>query len=136
MQRITPMPFTIYPEMNLIVAQFTGLIDDQDILNWFDDTLAHEAFLKEYDGIVDLREAVFKQNRPEKARFLASYMIERDFTDGKWAVLVSKPMETALLFVYRQNAAQKHPIEIFSTVEATANFLGRDFEAISLTLKE
>lgn len=130
------MPFKIFPDKNLVVAQFTGQISDREILNWFDETLNHEAFCKEYDGIVDLREAVFKESRPEKARFLASYMIKKDFTKGKWAVLVSKPVATALLFVYRQDAAQKHPIEIFSTVEATADFLERDYEEISLPLKE
>jgi hypothetical protein len=128
--------FEIYPEKKLIVARFTGPIDYQDILNWFEDALQHEAFSKDYDGIVDLRKAAVQEARPEKAKLLASYIIEHDFTKGKWAILVSKPMETALSLLYANVATRQHPVESFSTIEAAASFLAKDLDGIDFGLKD
>jgi hypothetical protein len=124
--------FKIYPEKQLIVTRFTGLIVYDDMLHWIDEVLQHESFSREYDGIVDLREAAFKTIRADKAKLLGSDMIERNFTKGKWAILVSTPIETALSLLYNQVATQQHPIESFSTVEAAASFLGKDLKGVGL----
>ena len=80
--------------------------------------------------MVDIRGASFKNQRPEKAKYLGAYMIEQDFTTGRWAVLAGKPIETALTLVYRQVAGEKHPLKIFSTVEAAEGFLGHDLSGL------
>jgi hypothetical protein len=128
--------FKIYPDKKLVVARFTGPIDYQDILNWLNEALQNESFSTEYDGIVDLRKAFFKETRHEKVQFLASYIIEHNFTKGKWAILVSTPMEAALSLLFSRYATLQQPIDIFSTVEAAARFLAKNLEDIDLELKD
>lgn len=122
--------FNIYPEYNFCVVRFIGAIDYEDFVQWAADAQAIPTFSKEYDGVVDIRRAVFKQMRPEKARALATYMTDTDFTHGKWVSLVSKPMETALSLVYSELANLKHPHILCSTVSGTGEFLGRDLTRI------
>ncbi len=128
--------FRIFPEKNFAMVRFAGPIDYKDILSWFDEARFHEDFSKNFDGVVDLRKATFKKTRPEKAEFLASYMIEHDITQAKWAMLVSEPVVTALATIYSKFANLKHPIKNFSTVEAAAAFLERDLEDILLMINE
>lgn len=128
--------FKIYPDKKLVVARFTGPIDYEDILNWLNEALQNESFSMEYDGIADLRKAVFKETRLEKVQFLASYIIEHRFTKGKWAILASTPMETALSFLFSKYATLQQPIDIFSTVEVVATFLAKDLEDIDLELED
>lgn len=128
------MPFTIYPEIKLVVSYFSGPIVYQDIIDWVDELSSNESFSKEYDGIVDLRKAVFTDPTPDKARSLSSYMMEHNFTQGKLAVLVDKPTETALVILHRQAEGGRRPVEIFSTVEAAADFIDKDAESIKMLL--
>ena len=130
------MSFKIYPEEKLIVTRFTGPVVYQDILNWIDELARNESFSKEYDGIVDLRKAIFTDPDPENARALSSYMIEHNFSRGKLAILVDKPRETALVMIHRWKTGPEHPIEAFSTVEAAAHFIAKDPDAIELLLKD
>jgi len=123
--------FKIFPERKLIVARFTGTIAYQDVLQWFDEAREHPDFSQEFPGLVDLRKAAFGMvpggktgKMAKKARALAEYMTKIDFTTAKWAILTDTPMETSLMMVYSKDASQRHPIEIFSTVEAAEDYLG------------
>ena len=118
--------FGIFPDQKLMIARFIGPIDFYDIRDWIDEAPRYKAFSTEYDGIVDQRRAIFKHTRIEKAKELATYMVEHRFTSGKWVVLVTKPMETALSLLYREIAVVKHPIELFSTIDAAAKYLERN----------
>ncbi len=127
--------FKIYSEMNLIVVRFTGPIDFQDIYDWVNEAYKSEEYSKAYDGIVDFRDAVFKQTRPKKILELVAHMLKLDFTKGTWGILVNSPMETALSLIYTQEAAQTHPVSIFSTVEGAAKFIGRSFYSLNNALE-
>lgn len=118
--------FKIYPEQKLCVVRFIGAIDYEDFVQWADDALADPAFSKDYDGVMDIRRAVFKHMRPEKARALATYMIDNNFTYGKWVSLVAKPMESALSMLYSEMANLQHPHILCSTVSGSGEFLERD----------
>ena len=120
------MSFKIYPEKKLIVTRFIGPIVYQDVLNWVDELTRNEFYSKEYDGIVDLRKAIFTDPDPQKAQALSTYMIEHDFIQGKLVMLVDKPTETALVMIHCRKEGKKHPTEVFSTVQAAASFLERD----------
>src|SRR5262245_12148750 len=87
--------FNIYPERRLCVVRFIGAIDYEDFVQWASDAMKEPLFSRDYDGVVDIRRAVFKHMRPEKARELATFMIDNEFTNGKWVSLVTKPMESA-----------------------------------------
>ena len=123
--------FKIFPELRLIVACFTGTTVSEDIIQWFDEASNHPEFSKEYQGLVDCRKALFGNELRDKPREMAKkacelveYMVKIDFTSANWAILVDSPMETSLSMLYSMGASQKHPIEIYSTVEAAEEYLG------------
>ena len=127
----------IYPDRKLIVARFKGIITYEDIIQWFDEVIRHEDFSKEYSGVVDLRSAEFLKAPSGKihetitrTRKAAQYTIEKDFTKGKWALLADTPMETSLLMIYAKEVFSKHPVSIFSTVEAAAHYLGQKLDDV------
>ena len=128
--------FKIFPERKLILACFTGTIVYQEVLQWVDEVRAHPDFSQEFRGLVDLRKGVFgsvdrgkTSKMAEKARALAEYMIKVNFTTARWAILADTPMETSLMMVYSVGASQKHPIKVFSTVEAAEHYLGVPLES-------
>jgi hypothetical protein len=121
-----------YPASRLIVTRFFGPIDYEDVLAWLDSAPLDALFSRQYDGIVDLRKARLTSFRVEKAQLLARHMIDRDFTQGSWAVLADRPAERALSTHYSKVAVQQHPIEVFSTVTAAAKFLRRDLAAAGI----
>ena len=123
--------FKIFPERKLVLTCFTGTINFKDVINWFDAVQKHQGFSQEFSGVVDLRKGVFGRildgktvQMAEKAKELADYMISKDFTRAKWAILADTPMETSLMLVYSNSASQKHPIRIFSTIQAAEEYLG------------
>ena len=128
--------FKIFPERKLILASFTGTIDYREVLQWFDEVRAHPDFSQKFRGLVDMRKGVFGAipggktgKMVEKARALAEYMTKIDFTTTQWAILADTPMETSLMMVFSKGASQKHPIKVFSTVEAAENYLGVPLES-------
>jgi hypothetical protein len=122
--------FNIYPERRLCVVRFIGAIDYEDFVQWADDAMKEPLFSRDYDGVVDIRRAVFKHMRPEKARELATFMIDHEFTNGKWVSLVTKPMESALSLVYSEMAKLQHPHILCSTVTGSGEFLGQDLTGL------
>ena len=122
----------IYPDRQLIVVRFSGPVGYDDMLQWMQEIREHESFSRTYDGLVDNREAIFHQTRPQKAQGLATYLIETDFTRGKWALLVDKPMETALSMLYSAVASVQHPIQVFSTLEGANQYLDNKLTDIEL----
>jgi hypothetical protein len=115
-----------FPNSRLIVTRFFGPIDYEDVLEWLDTASLDARFSREFDGVVDLRKARLTSFRIEKARLLAKHVIDLDFTQGSWAVLADRPAETAFSMLYTSVANQHHPVEVFSSVDAAANFLGKD----------
>ena len=122
--------FTIHPDKKLISSLFKGTIVYEDIVQWCNQIYGHPDFSSEYQGIIDMREVTFgleDRNQPskmaEKAKSLAQYMANLDFTTAKWAILADTPIETSLSMMYANDASRKHPINIFSTVEAAENYL-------------
>ena len=123
--------FKINPDEKLISTLFKGTIKYEDVVRWFDEVHGHPDFSEEYQGIIDMRDVIFgleNRNQPrimaEKAKALAQYMAKLDFTSARWALLVDSPIETCLTMLYANDASLKHPIRIFSTVEAAEDYLG------------
>ena len=128
--------YDIYPDERLILVRFHGAISYEDILMWLEEALDDQHFSKWYNGVVDLRNAVFAQHRLEKAHLLARFVAEQDLTSGRWAILADKPMETALSILYGSATREKHPIRVVSTIRGASAFLGNDVETLELLLRE
>lgn len=104
----------------LVRGQQYGHHYPDEIMQWFDEVREHQDFSKDYLGLADFRKAVLAMP-PEgntsamvkKASALSKYMIDKDFTTAKWAILTNAPIETSLMMVYSNRASQKHPVKIF-----------------------
>ena len=135
--------FKIYPEKWLIASRFTGTIIFEDVLQWFNKTKEHPDFSPKYQGVIDMRTAVFGDANREnpgkmvkKTYALAEYMKKIDFTKSKWALITDTPVETSLLMMYAKDASKKHPIKIFSTVEAVEEYLNLSIADVLKDLNE
>ncbi|MFD2110857.1 hypothetical protein [Thiorhodococcus fuscus] len=126
MTHSTTRTFDIYPERRLVVGRFAGPIDYQDVIAWVKDAMGEETFSSDYDGVVDLRRSTLKEARPDRARFVANYTIDEGFTQGRWAILVDRPKETALSYIFSSIAAGRYPVQVFSTTDAASIYLRRD----------
>lgn len=122
--------FKINPDKKLISTLFKENIEYEDVVRWFDEVYAHPDFSPEYRGIIDMRHMIFgSENRDqpgkmaENTKALAQYMTKLNFTSARWALLVDSPLETCLSMLYANDASLKHPIKIFSTVEAAEDYL-------------
>lgn len=122
----------IHADLKLIVSRFKGAIDYEDFMRWLDETLRRPGYAREFDGFIDLRQAAYKQARPEKVQALAQHMIATKFTTGRWAVLVGSPIQAALSLHYERKVATQHPMQVVSTPEAAVEFLGRSLEQLGL----
>ncbi len=113
----------------LVVARFQGAIDFDDVMAWLESLHDMPDYHPAYMAVVDMRAISLKQSRAEKAEELARYMVDTHLSTGRWAVIVSGPVATALSVLYQTIASAQHPIGIFSTRDAAAAFLGCDLSA-------
>ncbi|MCB1890328.1 MAG: hypothetical protein KDH20_22170 [Rhodocyclaceae bacterium] len=110
----------------LVVARFSGAIDFDDIMGWLESLRDSPDYHPSFMAAVDLRAISLKQTRPDKAEELARHMVDSHLSTGRWAVIVSGPVATALTVLYQAIASTQHPIGVFSTRLAAAEFLGCD----------
>jgi len=110
----------------LVVTRFEGAVDFDDVMSWLAALPDHPDFQSSDAVVVDMRAITLKQTRAEKAEELARFMVSSRLSTGRWAVLVTGPIATALTVLYQNIAATQHPIGVFSTLKAAGEFLGQD----------
>lgn len=115
----------IFPEHELIAARFTGTMVARDFEAWVEETRKTPRYQPHYDGIVDLRDVEMSVERPHEAQRVAEHVVSERVTRGRWAILIRRPLESALVMLYGATVTKQHPLEAFSTVEGAAAFLGR-----------
>jgi hypothetical protein len=118
--------FTVHPQERLAVVQWFGQATFNDVVEWIDEVMAHPEFSIDFDGIVDLRKADLSLMTPTDVTAIAQIMIDRKLTRGAWVHLVSKAKETALSMVYSRSVGAGYRMQVFSTLESAAEYLGRD----------
>jgi hypothetical protein len=115
--------YQIYKTEKMVVMQFSGEAGFSDMVACFNECASDPDYSPSYNGVADIRQLKLAFTVPE-IKGLAAYVVANHLSEGKWAVLVNEPTDTALAFVYAAEVSCQHPISIFYTIEAASNFLG------------
>ena len=115
------------------MVRFTGAFSAPDLVASTQELCADKNYSRGLDGLIDLRD-IAVAIKPEEIEWLVDFTLSKKKRGyGKWAVLVTSPMATALTMLYQQKVSHAHPFAIFSTTEAAASYLGRSAGAFQLS---
>ena len=78
---------------------------------------------KSYDGIVDIRHASLDMSRSNLESFARLILASESASEGRVAVISSKPVETALSYLLAEKLTGGAALSVFSTWEAVAGYL-------------
>jgi hypothetical protein len=124
--------FKVFPDERLMIVRWFGSVRVEEVIAWLEEMISAPQFSPDFDGIVDLRKADLTKMRPEEVRAVARVMVERKLTRGRWVHLADGPTETAFSMMYSRAVSEQYQMHVFSTVEAAADFLGRDAATLRL----
>lgn len=119
------MTFTyqIIPEKQFVVEKITGVVSFNALSKALQHIWSDSRYNGSYDGIVDLGEASLNMDQAEVYK-LAGMLSDIDRgPGGKMVICVSKPIETALIFLFEEKMSTSMGVSIFSTLEGACKFL-------------
>lgn len=116
--------YDIFPEKRLIVQRYAGEISMQDFIICSELMWSDPKYSTGYNGIADLTQSVLKMNLLELPSLATRILGIGCVSKGRWVVLASTPVVTALAFLFQQTIQAHHSLEVFSTWEAACSFLG------------
>ena len=122
--------YKIYKDLQFIWIK-VHKADSEEIMKFYENILGHEDYSKSFSGIIDFRGAEMNLTYKE-AREIGKYSAKKRISKGKWAMLVDKPMETALVTFYQNEVSVNHPISIFSTIDGAMNYIGVKMSQIDM----
>ncbi|HRY99412.1 MAG TPA: hypothetical protein P5550_10195 [Bacteroidales bacterium] len=120
--------YKIFPELRLIMVNLKEATFEE-VMDFFHTASLDKEFSRDYQGVVDLRNANMNM-RASEARRLARYIIDHQWSTARWALIASTPKDTALSSIYQQEVEAQHPLGYFSTVAAASAYLGLDLSAL------
>jgi len=121
--------YRIYKNEKIIILRFWGKVNYNDYLNCFLEAGRDPEFSHNLKGLADERR-VQASIRPDETRKLADFVASKGLSKGKWAVLVSDPVPTALAVIYEEVVKKQHPLGIFSTIRAASEYLECNLESL------
>lgn len=117
--------YKIYPKQNLVVIKFDGEIDFEEMLKMHHEMMKDPEYHKHLDGVADQRTAIM-QLSPKEIQEIARFNKEHDLVSGRWAHIITSPIETALAKTYQKDALDLHGMHIFYNVETASSYMGFD----------
>ena len=121
--------YELQDALNLVIATFERQVSAQDILDFFKGIEQDPKYRPSMNGLADMRGATIDL-AAEEVRDLAQYAAEGAFKQGKWALLVTDPKATAFAMLYRQGVGESYPVQVFSSVEGAAAYLGVELSGL------
>ncbi|MDH5300141.1 MAG: hypothetical protein OEW58_02120 [Gammaproteobacteria bacterium] len=118
----------IFPEVELVSVRLEDSVEFADVKRSLAVLARSDEYRQGYAVIVDLRDAKLGFH-PRDMKKLVSWNRRLGLAVGSWVFLVHTPLETALAKTYQANARALHTVEVFYTVRAISQFLGRNVSA-------
>lgn len=118
-----PLKHKIFPAQRLVLVRLRGRVTAKDVQPFMVAIWADEAYDKSYDQIIDLTEAQVDMAWSDIADITALLFQSPQASDGRFAIIASKPLEVALSYLFQANMSLKNDIAVFSTWEAVRDFL-------------
>ena len=81
------------------------------------------AYDKSFSIIADIREADLGLDRQDIQALSDMILSSEDASQGTVAILSTKPVETAMSYLFSRRLATKNPVAVFSTWDAVGRFV-------------
>lgn len=114
--------YRIHPEQSLVIVKYEGEIRLNEILNACRAFSSDPAFMPHYNAVCDVRKADMLMSRHEVAE-LASVLCNEVKISGRWAHIIDSPASAVTASRYSQQCEKFHENNMFSTIEAAADYL-------------
>ena len=112
----------VVPEQRLIVLRFTGEVSLGDVMRSSEVLWRDPGYDRTFHIISDLS-AVSPRANPRDVVTLRDFYKRPEASIGRWAMIFSDPILTALGLLFRSAAAIDRRIGVFSTWEGACDFL-------------
>ncbi|MDM8538932.1 hypothetical protein QUF70_19425, partial [Desulfobacterales bacterium HSG17] len=113
--------YRIFKNEKIVILRFRDQVTYNDYLNCFLEAGRDLDFSHDFKGLVDERK-INADICPEEMKKLADFVASKGLSKGKWAVLVSDPVPTALALIYEEVVSRQHPLGIFSTIKRASEY--------------
>ena len=117
-----PIEYRIFPEQGLVVERFLGRITVEELEQVTKQIWADDAYENTFNGLFDLTNAELDMSRNEVLAFCQMIFSAPSATSGRVAIIVNKPVETALSFLFQSDLAVKNEVAVFSTWDSVRAF--------------
>ncbi|MEB3161863.1 MAG: hypothetical protein VKK80_01425 [Prochlorothrix sp.] len=115
--------YSIDPEQRLITERYQGVVTIHNIKNAIQTLAADPLFCPDYSSLVDLRVCDFKFDLQDLEELLSCHHQVFGITEGKTALVVNNPRDTALSVLFKNYVDGARQIDVFSTCEAAQDWL-------------
>lgn len=116
--------YQIIKEHKLVVEVISGKVTLEELADKANALFSEPDYDPTFTGIADYRLASAQISRAELYGF-AKFINDHDqFGQAKWAVLADDPMIVAFSQIFQQRMIETDVIEVFSTPEAAAKYIG------------
>ena len=120
----TKLGYAIFPDKGLIVEHLSGPASYQDLVTLTEKIWSDDKYDKSYSAIIDIRHASFDLNHSSIESFTQLILASESASEGRIAVLSSKPVETALSYFLAKKLSRGAAMSVFSTWGGAAAYLG------------
>lgn len=118
--------FSIDSERELIVARYIGPTTVQDMKDLAAAVWAHPDYNQNFNGILDYREATLDASPGAIGEIASYFLTASDASYGRAAIVTSRPLETALNFLFAQRMRSRNVLQVFTTWAAACEFIGAE----------
>ncbi len=116
--------YAILPRKRLILERLSGPISYLDLVSLTEEIWNDELYDKSYNGIIDIRHASIDMGHSSLKSFAQLILASESANEGQVAVISSKTVETALMYLLADKLANRGTISVFSTWEGVFGHLG------------
>ena len=121
---IKNIEYKILSNIGIILGCVTGTMSYQDIVSLIEEIWNDELYDTSYDGIIDIRHASVDMGRSNLESFAQLILASESASEGRVAIMSSKPVETALSYLLAKRLTKGGGISVFSTWGGVTGYLG------------
>tara|TARA_B100000678_G_scaffold253175_1_gene229582 strand:- start:64 stop:498 length:435 start_codon:yes stop_codon:yes gene_type:complete len=115
--------YIILSEQRLIVERLRGHVSLTEVEEITERIWQDPAYDKSFSIIADIREADLGLDRQDIQALSDMILSSEDASQGTVAILSTKPVETAMSYLFSRRLATKNPVAVFSTWDAVGRFV-------------
>lgn len=123
--------YSIDQSRGLILMRMAGSVNATEFIACMEKLWGDPAYRKEYEGVADIT-GLRGDHTLEDLRRVTEFLRDNpNIGVARWAVVATSPLVVASAYLYQRTVAPAHCVEVFSTWEAAAGFIGLDRPAFA-----